>query len=758
MGPLKKNLPRDRPERPRLGEALRTLPTRYWLLAGAVWLVMELVTGIGWYKLEHQRLQRKFVQDTEELYLQLSQRFDRNEGVLNGLSALFGTFDRLSFEQVRRFSAAMLRLNPHLYTIELLRRVDGKERARFEADMSAEIGRPFHIRDFAGKRPAPLRDAPPRDLYYPITLIEPDIIAARPIIGLDAYHDSALRDSITAALTSGVMVPSQGFTQIEGGRSYAFSKIIETHGIPHYSSSGSDSLLMLLVNTERLLATLGLDRNQDHIALWHHQLPKSHPGALLYDNGRLAPPGPMISLFTLKYSRNLSSRHQPFELTVSRTITPVQLNMLPFALLTLTNLTAVFLGVLFLLQRAEHRRVARQATAELFKSRERASVTLQAINDGVITFGIDRRIEYVNPMASALSGVIEAEAVGRLVDDVVRLRYDFAQAIPANPFTLSLSTGHAIDLADNSLMIKANGEELLLEGNVSPLFDPAGNVTGAVFAFRNMGPVRLRARAALEESQRRLREHETHLAHVARLHTMGEMASGIAHEINQPLTAIVNYNQAALRLLADEEPEFDTIRHAIRATANQAQRAGEIIKRLRAFVSRQSTQRATLDLNRLISDVLALADFDLRSAAVTIDTDLTEPLPLVEADSIQMEQVVLNLLRNALDAIKPIEPWGRIFIRTRASAKHVQLEVGDNGTGLNTETLESLFHPFFTTKSSGMGLGLTICQSIVESFEGSIRASNRSAGGALFTIEIPVASRPSADSSPNAQSSLPYST
>lgn len=235
------------------------------------------------------------------------------------------------------------------------------------------------------------------------------------------------------------------------------------------------------------------------------------------------------------------------------------------------------------------------------------------------------------------------------------------------------------------------------------------------------------------------RQHQTELVHVCRLSTMGEMATGIAHELNQPLSAIVNYANGSRRRLELGQLDTETLKEPLNQIASQAARAAEIIRRLRALVSRQSTQRRPVQINSLVQEVLSFVDYELRKLMVQVDSDLGTELPSVRADLVQVEQVILNLIRNAVDAVRDNPPnERRIWIGTRMTAGgRVAVEVSDNGAGLSPETHQRLFEPFFSTKKTGMGMGLAISQTIAVDHGGKILAAERPGGGAAFTLELP---------------------
>ncbi|MDJ1159259.1 HAMP domain-containing sensor histidine kinase [Chelatococcus sp. SYSU_G07232] len=252
-----------------------------------------------------------------------------------------------------------------------------------------------------------------------------------------------------------------------------------------------------------------------------------------------------------------------------------------------------------------------------------------------------------------------------------------------------------------------------------------------------------RARLAAAEAQQRarIREHEARLAHASRVNAMGEMASGIAHELTQPLTALLSQSQAALRLAAADAAVPSAVAEVLAANVRQAKRAADILTRLRAYVSRTPPRPAVCDLNALVGDVAALARIDLERRSIILDLPAGAPAPLAWVDPVQMEQVVHNLVRNAADAVET-RPMGdrRVVVKTEVRGGETRITVADTGCGIAEDVLPRLFEPFFSTKADGMGLGLPLCQSLVERFGGHIVAANRPEGGAQFTVVLPLAS------------------
>jgi len=240
------------------------------------------------------------------------------------------------------------------------------------------------------------------------------------------------------------------------------------------------------------------------------------------------------------------------------------------------------------------------------------------------------------------------------------------------------------------------------------------------------------------EAEVEARKQREHMAHIDRLNTMGEMAAGIAHEINQPLTAIATYAQACQRLIAAGMTSEAETQDVMSKIAEEALRAGNIVHRLRALAREHKSSRTECDINGVIREVIELATVDARYKGIALELELDDALPHVAADRIQIQQVALNLIRNALDATVPAECKDcRVIIRTRRVGKEVEVSVADRGIGLPPDAEKMLFRTFFTTKETGMGMGLPISRSIVTSHGGRLWFTRNKGKGATFSFTLP---------------------
>ena len=240
-----------------------------------------------------------------------------------------------------------------------------------------------------------------------------------------------------------------------------------------------------------------------------------------------------------------------------------------------------------------------------------------------------------------------------------------------------------------------------------------------------------------QQTEARMQELQTELVHVSRLTALGEMASALAHEINQPLSAIANYLKGSVLLLGRADVPLEKIRDAVDRAAAEALRAGEIIRRLRNFVSRGETERVAESLSKLIEEASALALVGAKQHGVRVSMNFDPAADRVVVDKVQIQQVVLNLIRNAVDSMES-SPTRDLHVSVRRDGSgRALVAVSDTGAGIGELALERLFQPFFTTKQSGLGVGLSISRTIIEAHGGHLSARNREGPGALFEFTLP---------------------
>ena len=255
----------------------------------------------------------------------------------------------------------------------------------------------------------------------------------------------------------------------------------------------------------------------------------------------------------------------------------------------------------------------------------------------------------------------------------------------------------------------------------------------------------LASSATLTESQKteaRLQELQSELVHVSRLTALGEMASALAHELNQPLSAIANYMKGSRRLLEESTDERSTtLREAMDRAAEQALRAGQVIRRLRDFVARGESDRRVEDVKKLVEEASALALVGVRDKGVRVRYEFDPRTDFVLADKVQIQQVLLNLMRNAIEAMEDSDKRELILSTSLAPDNMVEISVADTGSGISPEISAQLFQPFITTKRQGMGVGLSISRTIVEAHGGSIAPRPNPEGGTVFSFTLPAVTK-----------------
>jgi PAS domain S-box-containing protein len=311
------------------------------------------------------------------------------------------------------------------------------------------------------------------------------------------------------------------------------------------------------------------------------------------------------------------------------------------------------------------------------------------------------------------------------------------QNIPDDQLPMQIAAREGREIRDLEInVIHENGRIVRLLEYAAPLLHSDGRPRGSVGAFVDV----TERRSAEERERRRLAE----IAHVSRLSTLGEMISGLAHEINQPLAAASNFARACQRWpQTAETPLPEEVMRLVQKILSQTERAGEIVKRLTTFVKKGVSTPVFVDVNILVRDVIALTKSCFypamkRDLETPLLTDLTPHLPRISVDHIQIEQVLVNLIRNAIEATQEARSSAPVVVRTMRTAKAVLISVSDGGTGVASQTTSELFEPFFTTKPEGVGLGLSISRSIIENHGGRLWVEPNADQGATFSFTLPL--------------------
>jgi len=367
------------------------------------------------------------------------------------------------------------------------------------------------------------------------------------------------------------------------------------------------------------------------------------------------------------------------------------------------------------------------AEAALRESELRWRSIVDTVPDAIILINAAGTVESFSPAAERLFGYTADEVIAHNVKMLMPQPYRDAHD---GFLARYMRTGERRIIGIGRIVVgqRKNGETFPMELAVGEFTSPTGHFfTGFVRDLTDR-----------QEAERRIEDLQTELLHASRLSVMGQMASTMAHELNQPLTAVTNYLEAGRHLIAAGAAPPDRIADLMEKAVAQAQRAGEVIRQLRQFVSKGETERRTQNLNQLVEEALALGLVGARQLGVRVSLELDHDLPPVIVDPVQIQQVILNLVRNAIEAMEAVERR-ELVVATRVSGDEIEARVADTGPGIAPELAGRLFQPFVTTKKTGMGLGLSICREIIEAHHGHLAASPRDGGGTVFRLTLPKA-------------------
>jgi two-component system sensor kinase FixL len=379
----------------------------------------------------------------------------------------------------------------------------------------------------------------------------------------------------------------------------------------------------------------------------------------------------------------------------------------------------------------------KSAELALRESEHRArslAAIVESSNDAIVSSTLDGVVTSWNKAAEQIFGYTAEEMIGQ---SILRL------AVPGHRDDMieilnRVKRGERVDHYETTRRHR-NGTILHTSLSVSPIYDTDGRLIGASKVCRDITAAK-NAEITLEQSESRLQEIHAELLHVSRLSAMGQVAAMLAHELNQPLTAISNYMEAARALLdRGGDLPLSRIGNAIDRAGDQAVRAGQIIQRLRGFVLPGNNERQIEAVSPLIKEAVELAHLDMRQRGVSIGLANLPADVSILADKVQIQQVLLNLLRNAAEAVASQESR-EIALLTEANAAALQISVIDNGPGLPDEVRDKMFQPFVSTKKTGMGVGLSICHTIVTAHNGQIWAEPNPEGGTIFKFTLPIVS------------------
>ena len=372
------------------------------------------------------------------------------------------------------------------------------------------------------------------------------------------------------------------------------------------------------------------------------------------------------------------------------------------------------------------------AERKLRESERRYAVTLSSIGDAVIATDEKLLVAFMNPVAEALTGWTRTEAIGRPLDEVFRIVNEDTRETVDNPGSKVLRSGVVAGLANHTMLLSRDGREIPIDDCGSPIIDDRGEITGTVLVFRDITERR--------QTDAALRRAQVELVRAAQRTMVGELAATIAHELSQPLGAIKIGAKTELVLLNADPPDLEAAQSTARNIARDAQRAADVIERIRRLFIRKGDANETLDLNGAIHEIVALARNEINNAGVKLRLELASDLPPVVGDRVQLQQVVLNLITNAVQAMSCVDIRPReLLLRTQTDdSTQALVTLEDSGVGLEPARRDRIFEAFYTTRSGGLGMGLWISRTIIENHGGRLWAASKDGPGATFQFTLPL--------------------
>jgi len=694
-----------------------------YLVALVIWLLLLLVVTTSVVVLDLQRAKTYFYENANRHYQQANDRVHIIESILDGFTAMVSVATDPGRDSIRSYARNMLEHYPQIFMFEIVEKVAHDKLTAFTEYYRRNMSADFTVKGFSYGSDRQWQPVAVVPYHMPIVFMEPYPEESRAVMGLDLSSNDFFIEALHESERLNRSVSSKPFTLVEGDLAYVIHRPVvfsdKQLTLRSQESQAEGEFTVLVIRADTLLDRETHPQPGMRELLYNASYDEADPAGYLHLHESQPTSRLESIIFPLLRTRmTLDSASQPFVLVAEY--------QLGWGAISWWKLGAAGLMALFSF-------LVMMIYARLYFRNEvtRAERYLQIAR--AIIVGLDRRgtINLVNHRGCEILGYSEKELLGKnWFETAVPERFrdtgysDFRRIVAGETEPMS----HY----ENAILTKS-GEVRYIDWNSELELDRKGKITGTLSSG-----IDITERKRAEENAQR---HQRDMAHIMRLGTMGEMATGMAHELNQPLTALISYCGSAETLVKSLPAPQPQLCDLLSRATQQAQRAGDIIRYLREFVSKVEANAELLDLDQLIQNVIIFLKWEVQHGGATIEFLPGGQACNIIAGKIQIEQVMVNLLRNSLEAIGN-EPGsaGKIIIKTRLTADDmIEVSVADTGPGVEASMVDKLFEQFQTSKKTGMGIGLSLSRTIIEDHGGTLWVDKNYRQGALFCFTLPVA-------------------
>jgi PAS domain S-box-containing protein len=688
-----------------------------------IWLILFVVVTSWIVVFDLQRARTLFTENANLYYQQSNGRVHIIESILDGFAAMVSATNDLGRERLRSYAQRMLEQYAYIFMFEVVEKVPHQQIKSFTEYYRRNIYPGFEVKGFSyesDRQWQPIKAAP---YYMPIVFMEPFPEQSRKVLGLDLSSNGFFMRALQESERLNSSASSDPFKLVEGDLAYIIHRPIpapDQRVQPYSRKNGADGEFAVLV----IRADTLLDR-EDHPLpgmrelLYKATYSETDPKGHLHLNEGPATSWLESKIFPrLRVSMMLDSISQPFVLLVEHQLGwgIISWGKLGFALL--------FALFSFWVMMVYARLYFRQEMA-------RAERYLQIAKAIIVGLDRDGNVNLINRRGCEILGYTEKEILGRNWFETV-LAGNSRDAVFGIFRKIMAGELAPMSKYENEIVTK-NGEVHYIDWNNDIEKNQKGEIVGTLSSGQDI----TERKRAEEDAQL----HHRDMAHVMRLSTMGEMATGMAHELNQPLTALISYCGTATSLVNSLLSPPQKLAEILERATEQAHRAADIIRHLREFVSKKDEIKEIFDLDQVIQDVINFLEWEVQESGVMIELRGGGQRRKVKADKIQIEQVLVNLVWNSLEAIEQAKiANGRVVIQSRLLPNDmIEVTVTDNGPGIDSTMANKIFEQFQTSKETGMGIGLSLSRSIIEEVHGGkLWADKNHQNGALLGFELPV--------------------